>query len=101
MSPQARQIRQPELGAYINCAKWQHARSQCGNAEPGRDLSVGMHDNRSLTPARTWDNWASLVLSKAVISRPYNVFAVDSFEPAGLNRACRDWFDKDCVASHR
>jgi hypothetical protein len=74
-------IGQPELGAYINCTKWQHARSQCGNAEPGRDVSVGMHDNRSLMPARTRDNWASLVLSKALISRPYNVFAVDSFEP--------------------
>jgi hypothetical protein len=41
-----------------------------------------MGTNRSLTPARTWDNWASLVLSKALIFRPYNVFAVDSFEPA-------------------
>ena len=34
---QARQIGKPEPGAYINCTKWQHARSQCSNAEPGHD----------------------------------------------------------------
>ncbi len=33
-------------------------------------------------PEVTWDNWASVVLSKALIFRPYNVFAVDSFELA-------------------
>ena len=28
------------------------------------------------------DNWASVVLRKAIIFRPDNVFAVDPFEPA-------------------
>ncbi len=33
-------------------------------------------------PELTWDNWASVVPSKALIFRPYNVFAVDLFESA-------------------
>jgi len=28
---------EPELAAYVDCAKWQHARGQCSNAEPGHD----------------------------------------------------------------
>ncbi len=34
---QARQIGKPELTADVNCAKWQHARSYCSDAEPGHD----------------------------------------------------------------
>jgi len=41
---QARQIGKPELWAYVNGAKWQHARRQCSNAEPGHD---GRSDRRN------------------------------------------------------
>ena len=41
---QARQIGKPELGAYVDCAEWQHARRQCGNAQPGHD---GRSDRRN------------------------------------------------------
>jgi hypothetical protein len=41
---QARQIRKAELGADINGAKWQHARRQCRDAEPGHD---GCGDRRN------------------------------------------------------
>ncbi len=33
-------------------------------------------------PELTWDNWASVVLSNALIFCPYNAFAVDTFKPA-------------------
>lgn len=32
---QARQIGKSEPEAHVNCAEWQHARSQGGDAEPG------------------------------------------------------------------
>jgi hypothetical protein len=41
---QVRQIGKPEFGAYVNCAKGQHAQSQCCNAEPGHD---GRSDRRN------------------------------------------------------
>ena len=34
---QARQIGKPKPAAYIECAKRQHPRRQCGNAETGHD----------------------------------------------------------------
>jgi hypothetical protein len=43
---QARQIGKPEPGAYVDCAKRQHPRRQCGNAETGHD---GGSDRRNPT----------------------------------------------------
>jgi hypothetical protein len=46
------------------------------------DIDTAAADSLKVDPELTWDTWASVVLSKALIFRPYNIFAVDSFEPA-------------------
>jgi len=46
----------------------------------GGDRSEIFSDNGD--PELTWDNWASVVLSNALIFCPYNAFAVDTFKPA-------------------
>jgi len=43
---------------------------------------VTLAQSDAVDKERTWDNWASVVLSEALIFRPYKAFAVDSFEPA-------------------
>jgi hypothetical protein len=48
----------------------------------GKKTRRGDAATSEFDPEQTWDNWASVGLSNALIFCPDRVFAVDSFEPA-------------------